>query len=136
MTFNRENWDHARWPNFAPSEFVCRETASLAMDGPFLDKLQALRTKLGFPLVISSGYRSTSHSIEKAKASPGVHCTGKAADIAVCSRDADRLIRTAIELGFVGIGIKQHGDYSKRYVHLDTVPDGNGFARPMIWTYV
>lgn len=135
MTFNRENWDFARWPNFAPSELQDKENSTLAMDGAFMDKLQALRTKMGFPFVINSGYRSVEHSIEKRKAQPGAHTTGKAADIMVCSRDADRLIREAVRMGFTGIGIKQHGDHDKRFVHLDTVEDSRNFARPIIWTY-
>ena len=38
-----------RWPNFSPAEIACRGTGKLLINEPALDKLQALRDRLGKP---------------------------------------------------------------------------------------
>ena len=43
-----------RWPNFSPAEIVCRGTGRLLVNEPALDKLQALRDRLGKPLIVPS----------------------------------------------------------------------------------
>jgi len=43
-----------RWPNFSPAEIACRGTAKLLVNAPALDKLQALRDRLGKPLIVLS----------------------------------------------------------------------------------
>ena len=43
-----------RWPNFSPAEIVCRGTGRLLVNEPALDKLQALRDRLGKPLIVRS----------------------------------------------------------------------------------
>ena len=40
-----------RWPNFSPAEIACRGTGKLLLNEPALDKLQALRDRLGKPLI-------------------------------------------------------------------------------------
>lgn len=47
-----------RWPNFNPAEIACRGTGKLLVNEPALDKLQALRDRLGKPLIVRSAYRS------------------------------------------------------------------------------
>lgn len=135
MIYTAENWPSDRWPNFPAHEMACKETGELAMNAEFMDMLQLLRLELGFAMVVSSGYRSARHSIEKRKAIPGAHNTGMAADILINGHNADRLVRAAMRMGFSGIGVKQHGDHSRRFIHLDTVRSGNQFARPLIWSY-
>ena len=46
-----------RWPNFSPAEIACRGTGKLLVNEAALDKLQALRERLGTPLIIRSAYR-------------------------------------------------------------------------------
>lgn len=75
-----------RWPNFTPEEMACKETGALVIQPAFMDRLQRLRTELGFPFVISSGYRSARHSVERAKARPGAHVLGRAVDIVAPGR--------------------------------------------------
>jgi hypothetical protein len=36
-----------RWPNFSPAEIACRGTGKVLVNEPALDKLQALRDRLG-----------------------------------------------------------------------------------------
>lgn len=47
-----------RWKNFSPAEIACRGTGKLLINEPALDKLQALRDRLGKPLIVRSAYRS------------------------------------------------------------------------------
>jgi len=42
-------------------------------------------------------------------------------------------VKSALALGFHGIGISQSGNWERRYIHLDIADlPGN---RPSIWTY-
>ncbi len=45
------------------------------------------------------------------------------------------LIALAHKHGFSGIGLRQHGDYKGRFVHLDDLSNATGRPRPWIWTY-
>lgn len=99
---------------FDISEFDCKETGENEMDPNFVKDLDTLRSRCEFPFVVTSGYRSPNHSIEKAKKKPGMHSTGRAVDIAV-NNGAQRykLVKEAMSMGFTGIGIY------KSHVHLD-----------------
>ena len=77
MSYTASNWPIDRWPNFAFAEMACQETGECAMDKATMDRLQLLRSHLGFPLTITSGYRSPRHSIEAAKASTRHPCKGE-----------------------------------------------------------
>lgn len=50
--------DWSKYPNFSKREFDCKETGENEVQARFMDKLQALRTEYGKPMVITSGYRS------------------------------------------------------------------------------
>ena len=121
------DWD--RYPNFRESEFVCRHCGQVEMDPDFMHRLQGLRNRFNKPMTITSGYRCPEHPIEAAKASPGAHTTGKAADVAVQGAEAHRLLAISLELNFTGIGVQQKGE--KRFLHLDTLEG----ARPTVWSY-
>lgn len=110
---------------FSFDEFACRATSENKIDEEFVHKLDELREACGFPFVITSGYRSRKHPIERRKDKPGMHTKGIAADIAV-SGGAQRalLVEKAIELGFNGIGV------AKGFVHVDT----RGGTR-VLWCY-
>jgi hypothetical protein len=43
-----------RWPNFSPAEIACRGSGRLLLNEAALDKLQALRSRLGKPLILRS----------------------------------------------------------------------------------
>jgi uncharacterized protein YcbK (DUF882 family) len=103
------------------------------MDAEFMDRLQRLRTAYGKPMTVTSGYRHKTHPKEVAKALPGAHTYGRAADIAVEGHDAMRLIRLALDFGFTGIGVQQKG--FGRFIHLDDMPAGGRLPRPAIWSY-
>lgn len=92
----------------------------------FMARLQRLRRELGEPMHINSGYRSSQHSVEKAKPTPGTHTMGRAVDIAATGRLQYRIIKLAPSLGFTGIGV------AKTFIHLD---DWDGGPRPNVWIY-
>lgn len=119
------------YPNFSEAEFRCKHTGKCEMQPDFMARLQQLRIQFGKPMIITSGYRDRSHPVEATKEAPGVHCTGRACDVAVQGADALRLINLALGLGFTGIGVQQKG--AGRYIHLDDAT--SGFPRPTIWSY-
>lgn len=102
----------------------------------FILTLDDLRTRLGFPLHISSGYRCPWHNDQVSTTGfNGPHTTGRAADVLISGEGAFRLV-TQSSLGgwFTGIGINQKGPHDKRFIHLDdlTAPD---HPRPRVWSY-
>lgn len=125
-----------RWPNFDASEFACTHCGEQRMRESTLDRLQALRTDLARPLIITSGYRCAQHPVEAKKASgPGAHTFGCAVDIRAIGVEAHKIVRVALEHGFTGIGISQRAG-KPRFVHLDDAkPDEFGLVRPAMWSY-
>lgn len=125
-----------RWINFNPREMACRSTGSIIVVNSFMDRLQALRDKVGKPLLISSGYRSPEYNVRVSKTGPaGPHTTGRAVDIVASGDLALTLILAGRGLGFTGIGLLQHGAISGRFLHLDDLPSENSRPRPTVWTY-
>lgn len=123
--------DWSSYPNFTRSEFVCRCGCGRAdMQPGFMSALQMLRDAYARPMPITSGYRCPNHPIEAAKATPGAHASGCAADVGVHGGPAHELLRLAFHFGFTGIGVQQRGD--RRFIHLDTLTGEN---RPMVWSY-
>lgn len=100
-----------------------------------MDRLQALRTELGFPLAVSSGARCAARN--KAVSSTGEngpHTRG-AVDILATGAQALVIVQKALEMGFSGIGVKQSGPHGSRFIHLDVLENEPGQPRPWIWSY-
>lgn len=95
------------------------------MEPEFMEMVDELRYRCGFPFVITSGFRSVQHPIEAKKDVPGTHSQGIAADIKI-TNSAQRytIIREALAMGFTGIGV------ASDFIHVDT----RGSA-PVIWVY-
>lgn len=109
---------------FDRSDFDCQETGENRIPDRFIHRLDELRERCGFPLVVTSGYRSPQHSIEAAKDEPGEH-TRAAADLAVNGGwQRYRLVREAMDMGFTGIGI------AKTFIHLD-----DRIQTSVMWSY-
>lgn len=125
------NWE--KYPNFSPEEFACQHCGAHGISELLLDKIQLLRTELGFPFKITSGYRCKDHPIEKKKVNPGAHRDGLAADIGVRGQKAYEVISQAKKFGFTGIGVAQKGN--SRFIHLDVSPQKHTRPRPWIWSY-
>ncbi len=93
-----------RWPNFQPSEIACRGTGKLLIDERAMDMLQELRTRLGKPVHINSGYRSPEHNRAVGGAKGSKHLEGIAFDCRMAGHDPQVFMATARDVGFKGIG--------------------------------
>ena len=100
------------------------------MNPELLEKLDQLREAYGYPIKLTSTYRSPDHPIEAKKTKPGEHAYGAAVDIACVGGEATfKLVKAAIEVGFTRIGISRKNNF----VHVGIGYDG---APPItIWTY-
>lgn len=119
---------------FSLDEFSCKHCRDNKIDELFVGLLDDLRHHLGFPLIISSGYRCPAHNAACSSTGlTGPHTTGMAADIAVDRGRAYEVLQAALMMKFSGIGINQKG--GSRFIHLDILPDAPGQPRPTVWSY-
>jgi zinc D-Ala-D-Ala carboxypeptidase len=107
-----------RWPNFSPAEIACRGTGQLKLHPTALDKLQALRDRLGKPLIIRSAYRSPEHNRAVGGAPRSKHMEGTAFDIAMSNHDPVVFEAAAREVGFLGFGFYPRSGF----IHVDLGP--------------
>jgi hypothetical protein len=126
--------DWGKYKNFNEAEFRCSHSNQAYMTIEFMEKLQAMRTELGRPMKINSGYRSPEHPIEKAKDRRGEHTYGCAADIQCSPGEAIEIVGLAIKHGFTRIGINQKGPYAGRFIHVGLGYD-DLFPRNVMWSY-
>ena len=110
-----------RWPNFSPAEIACRGTGKLLINEPALDKLQALRNRLGKPLIVRSAYRSPEHNRAVGGATRSKHMDGAAFDIAMANHDPVAFEVAAREVGFLGFGYYRRSGF----IHIDLGPVRN-----------
>lgn len=117
----------SKWKNFKREEFDCKHCGKNEMKDDFIDILQCLREDVGFGLVVSSGYRCSTHNQNVSSTGPnGPHTTGRAADFAVDRARAYALVKAACNRG-LRVGVNQKG--SARFIHVDDL-DGSP-----IWSY-
>jgi hypothetical protein len=69
-----------------------------------MDKLQALRDRLGKPLIVRSAYRSPEHNRAVGEAPASKHMQGTAFDIAMANHDPVAFEAAARAVGFLGFG--------------------------------
>nr|WP_245902591.1 D-Ala-D-Ala carboxypeptidase family metallohydrolase [Pararhodobacter marinus] len=69
-----------------------------------MDKLQALRDRLGKPLIVRSAYRSPEHNRAVGGAPGSKHMQGTAFDIAMSNHDPAAFEAAARAVGFLGFG--------------------------------
>ena len=55
---------------FTADELMCRHCNEVGMDDNFMQKIDALREKLGFSFPVNSAYRCANHPIEARKLLP------------------------------------------------------------------
>lgn len=107
-----------RWPNFSPAEIACRGTGKLLINEPALDKLQALRDRLGKPLIVRSAYLSPEHNRAVGGATSSKHMNGTAFDIAMSNHDPVAFEAAARAVGFLGFGFYPRSGF----MHVDLGP--------------
>lgn len=94
---------------------------------PLVAMVNDLGSRLSFPLVINSAYRSADWDRRKGRSGNSAHCSGLAVDVrCVTSRQRFEIIYHAIRTGFRRIGV------GRNFIHLDC-----DFSKPQstIWTY-
>ena len=100
--------------NFRLQEFECKDGShQVVLHSELLQRLQSLRSALGRPVYITSGYRNREHNARVGGSPNSYHLRGMAADIRVPGVSPRDLAAAAREAGFRGIGI-----YSS-FVHVD-----------------
>jgi len=107
-----------RWPNISPAEIACRGTGQIKLHPEALDKLQALRDRLGKPLIIRSAYRSLEHNRAVGGAKASKHMDGTAFDIAMSNHDPVKFAEAARAVGFLGFGTYPRSGF----IHIDLGP--------------
>ena len=107
-----------RWPNFSPAEIACRGTGKLLVNEAALDMLQALRVRLGKPLIVLSGYRSPEQNRAVGGAKASKHLEGIAFDIAMANHDPEAFEAAARAAGFQGFGFYPRSGF----MHIDLGP--------------
>lgn len=107
-----------RWPNFSPAEIACRGSGQLKLVPEALDRLQALRDRLGKPLILRSAYRSPEHNRAVGGAKASKHMAGTAFDIAMSNHDPSAFEAAAREVGFLGFGFYPRSGF----MHIDLGP--------------
>ncbi|MGO4917826.1 D-Ala-D-Ala carboxypeptidase family metallohydrolase [Pseudogemmobacter sp. W21_MBD1_M6] len=99
------NW---RCSNFSPAEFACCGTGKLLKNDPALDRQQALRDRLGKPLIDRSAYRSPEHNRAVGGANRSKHMDGATFDITITSHDPATFEAAARAVGL--LNVSTHGE--------------------------
>lgn len=116
---------------FSDKELACQHCGDLKFNSEFREVLNSIRADVGFPMIVSSGYRCSDHPIEKRKKVPGEHSDGEAVDIAVSYWQSMVLLESMVKHGIKRIGVNQKGDIGQRFIHI-------GFSKTLpqtLWSY-
>lgn len=123
--FPERDW---RWPSFSPEELASNrfikgksgpvEKAELMIDERSMDMLQALRDRLGKPLIVNSAFRTQTYNAQIGGAANGYHPKAMAFDISMANHDPSEFEAAAVAAGFRGVG---HYPASN-FMHIDTRP--------------
>lgn len=122
-------------PHFKREEVACKCGCGLVPPQSFMDRLERVRVRVGFPMPVNSGARCQEYNAKVSGTGlTGPHTKG-AVDVGVSGKQALDVIHAAQAEGMTGIGAKQHGPYTGRFVHLDDLPNEPGQPRPHLWSY-
>ncbi len=104
--------------NFMEHELRCHCCGLFIEHDYFLDRLQALRDRLGVPVYVTSGTRCRKHNVEVGGARNSYHMKGMAGDLRAKGKTLQETARAAKAVGFKGIKL-----YAKQgFVHCDVRP--------------
>lgn len=135
-----EFWNDIKY--FTSDEFRCQGDQCCGnverMQPAFIMTLDRIRQTLGFPLIVSSGYRCPKHNNAVSSTGyDGPHTTGNAADILLYGAQAHQFIGLAVDANLMGIGIEQKSTTLRgaRFIHVDRLSNRGDRPRPWVWTY-
>ena len=111
--------------NFKVGEFHSRNYSQIFVEQELLEKLQTLRTYLGYAVEVNSGYRTQAHNEAVGGSSNSAHLWGCAADIHTNRIKSPELAQVLQTLFGKQIAIGLHT--AENYCHLDTVYRGNWY---------
>ena len=117
--------DWSDYPNFSEDEFRCPCCGKAPMDPLFIERLQTMRSFLGFALIPTSGYRCEAYNASLGGSDR--HPTGKAADLQMAPGRYEAAFLYAMK-HFRGKGLNKSGPHWEWFIHVDDVRDG-------LWTY-
>lgn len=124
------------WQYFTHDELHCKCGCDEApMKDKFMETLIDIREEFDRPMIITSGFRCAAHNNKIGGAKDSPHRHGQAVDISTSLEDAYDLICLAIRKGMTGIGVKQNGLMTGRFIHLDNMKSAKGRPRPTVWSY-
>lgn len=121
--------DWSKYPNFDRHEFDSpdRPGSGDLMDEGFLALLQEIRTEIGMPMSVTSGYRTRAWNDHVGGKPNSAHLRGFAADIA-CGSSVLRhkILEQAYRYDGIRVGI------ANTFIHLDIDPS---LPQDVTWTY-
>ena len=135
------------WKNFTIEELSCHGKdccgGEWEMVDEFMRQMAEVRKMCGFALPVTSGYRCPAYNAKVSKTGgKGPHTTGRAMDIAIYGDSVAILLDSLLICHVIipeiqgGLGLKQHGPWPGRYVHVDNMTTAQAKSkRPWIWTY-
>lgn len=115
MAQEKISWEE-RYPNFTQAEVMCPACGDMKVKDEAMYALQALRSLLGKPLTINSGYRSPAYNRLIGGAPRSKHVEGTAFDISLRNHDKYELYAAAKDVGFKGFG------FYNSFLHVDLGP--------------
>lgn len=82
-----------------------------------VNRLDQIRGRVGFPLIVNSGVRTPEYNATVGGVDGSAHEAGWAADLAVrTSQERFKVLKAAMDVGFKRIGV------AKTFIHLDADP--------------
>ena len=114
------NWD---FTYFKPHEFASKGDGQVKISGKVVQGLDNVRSALGYPIKITSGYRDHAHNKRIKGASNSQHVHGKAVDINLNGMDEEQ--RTQLMVALIKEGFTSFGSYTRspNMLHADMRPN-------------
>lgn len=129
--FNKFPMDQWDWPDFSPREMASKGEGELLIDTVAMDRLQALRDRLGKPMLITSAYRSPAHNKRVGGAKRSKHLDAIAFDVRMENHDPHVFEAAARAVGFTGFGYYRNSGF----MHIDTGPE-RSWGKPWPETHI
>lgn len=112
--------------NFKVKEFKSRQNSTIVLSTELVKTLQTLRSRLGAPININSGYRTQAHNTQVGGSKNSAHLLGAAADIWTPKMSVMNFAEFIRMNYYKQVAIGAHPEDG--YVHIDVVYRGNFYV--------